>query len=84
MAAKMDVFTILDSGDDKPGFWHKIGVAWKNRDGSLNVKLNSLPLNGTLHIREAREATQSPPEPNQKKTDSKPPPSYLHDFASDI
>lgn len=33
-------------------FWTKIGVAFENRDGSLNVKLDSLPINGEMCIRD--------------------------------
>lgn len=38
-------------------FWTRIGVAFQNRDGSFNVKLECVPVNGELHIREyvARE-----------------------------
>lgn len=32
--------------------WLRIGMAFVNRDGSLNVKLDALPLNGQLQIRE--------------------------------
>jgi hypothetical protein len=33
-------------------FWNRIGVAFENSDGSLNVKLDALPVNGELHIRD--------------------------------
>lgn len=29
----------------------RVGVAFENRDGSLNVLLDALPLSGRLHIR---------------------------------
>ena len=32
--------------------WSRVGSAFKNRDGSLNVFLDSFPLGGKLHIRE--------------------------------
>ena len=35
--------------------WLKAGSAWVNRDGSLNVYLDVLPLDGKLHVREAVE-----------------------------
>ena len=35
--------------------WVKAGSAWVNRDGSLNVYLDVLPLDGKLHVREATE-----------------------------
>ena len=41
--------------DEKKSFWIRIGVAFVNRDGSMNVKLDALPVNGTLQIRD-REA----------------------------
>jgi hypothetical protein len=49
---KKDVYTIISREDAKP-YWLKIGTAFNNRDGSINVKLNALPINGILHIREA-------------------------------
>ncbi|HSC87998.1 MAG TPA: hypothetical protein VLC09_12035 [Polyangiaceae bacterium] len=55
-ASKMKyVYVITGKGERK--FWHKVGVAFVNRDGSLNCKLDSLPVDGELHIRDvpARE-----------------------------
>ena len=47
------VYNIIENTNDKEkNYWQPIGIAFINRDGSLNVKLNSLPLNGSLHIRE--------------------------------
>ncbi len=46
------VYTIVESlKDDGDDFWCRIGAAWNNKDGSLNVVLNALPVNGKLHIR---------------------------------
>jgi len=33
-------------------YWNRIGVAFVNSDGSLNVKLEALPVSGELHIRD--------------------------------
>jgi hypothetical protein len=33
-------------------FWTRIGVGFENRDGSLTIKLDALPVNGTLQVRE--------------------------------
>lgn len=33
-------------------FWTRMGVAFVNSDGSLNVKLEALPVSGELHIRD--------------------------------
>lgn len=49
------IYVITGKGERK--FWTKVGVAFVNRDGSLNCKLDSLPVDGQLHIRDyvARE-----------------------------
>ncbi len=31
--------------------WVRIGTAWLNRDGSLNLYLDALPVDGKVHIR---------------------------------
>jgi hypothetical protein len=33
-------------------YWNRIGVAFTNKDGSLNVKLDALPIGGQLQIRD--------------------------------
>jgi hypothetical protein len=47
------VYAILERKDKK--HWFKIGAAFSNRDGSINLYLDALPI-GTncLHIREQR------------------------------
>ncbi len=34
--------------------WVRIGVAFTNQDGSLNVLLDALPVQGRLHIRDLK------------------------------
>lgn len=49
-----DVFTIseraLPSGETKSR-WTPIGIGFVNRDDSINVVLDAIPLNGRLQIR---------------------------------
>jgi hypothetical protein len=46
------VFTIIEGEHlDKPIF-RRIGSCFTNRDDSLNVILDALPVSGKLHIRE--------------------------------
>jgi hypothetical protein len=33
-------------------FWTKVGVAFVNSDGSLNVKLEAIPVTGEMQIRD--------------------------------
>jgi hypothetical protein len=44
------VYTIVDRGGKT--FWVRIGVGFTNRDGSLNLRLDAIPVNGTLHVRD--------------------------------
>jgi hypothetical protein len=46
------VYTVVDRGHNKK-LWLRVGVAFVNRDGSLNVRLDAMPVNGQLYIREA-------------------------------
>lgn len=32
-------------------YWSRIGVAFRNSDASVNVKLECLPVNGEIHLR---------------------------------
>ena len=47
------VFTVTET-KDKKSIWNRVGTAFVNRDGSLNVLLNNLPLDGKLHIRDSK------------------------------
>ena len=51
------VYSISERGGKN--FWTRIGVAFVNSDGSLNIKLECLPISGEMHIREhvTREGT---------------------------
>lgn len=57
----LDVYTIEDrpskstESKDKKAVWTKVGNAFPNKDGSINVYLNALPINGKLQIRERKE-----------------------------
>lgn len=43
--------------------WVRAGAAFVNRDGSMNLYLDVLPLDGTLHVRETGEKRDPAPEP---------------------
>ncbi len=50
-----DVFTVIKRENMKRGFWVKIGNAFENRDHSLTVSLNALPMDGRLIVRDRNE-----------------------------
>ncbi|OGS00200.1 MAG: hypothetical protein A2V88_08305 [Elusimicrobia bacterium RBG_16_66_12] len=40
--------------------WTAIGSAWKNKDGSLSVELEAMPVSGRLQIREPKPKDGGP------------------------
>jgi hypothetical protein len=44
------VYVITERGGRS--FWNRVGVAFVNSDGSLNVRLEALPVTGELQIRD--------------------------------
>jgi hypothetical protein len=53
------VYSIVERNNKK--HWLRVGIAFVNRDGSLNVRLDAVPINGQLHIRESRESRETSP-----------------------
>lgn len=57
-----DVYTISEKEGGTAGggkeYWTKIGVAFVNRDDSINVVLDATPINGRLHIRDRRPSVK--------------------------
>lgn len=53
MAAMKIAYSITKRGEKS--YWNRIGVAFVNRDGSLTVKLEALPINGEIQIRDQKE-----------------------------
>ena len=56
------VWTVVDRGQGK-SFWTRVGVGFVNRDGSLTLRLDALPVNGNLQVREWQE-------PHERRTDA--------------
>lgn len=51
-----DVYSVIEAaGDGQRDYWQRLGSAWRNRDGSINVQLNALPVNARLQLREPRD-----------------------------
>jgi hypothetical protein len=44
------VYAVIERGPRK--HWLRVGMAFVNRDGSLNVRLDAMPLSGQLQIRD--------------------------------
>jgi hypothetical protein len=63
------VWTVVDRGQGK-SYWTRVGVGFVNRDGSLTLRLDAIPLNGSLQVREWQEPYERRPDP----TDAMPRP----------
>jgi len=75
------VYTIVDRSGK--AFWVRIGVGFTNRDGSLNLRLDAIPVNATLHVRDwepyerradasEAQARNGAPTPSDASTESEP------------
>jgi hypothetical protein len=56
-------YTIVERDKDGRQFWVRVGAAFVNRDGSLSVRLDAMPVNGRLQIRDyqPRDSRDSSP-----------------------
>jgi hypothetical protein len=45
------IYTVIERPNDRP-IWLRIGAAFVNRDGSLSLKLDALPIDGKLQVRD--------------------------------
>lgn len=49
-SANKVVYAITEKGEKS--YWTRVGVAYINRDASLTIKLDALPVSGTLQVRD--------------------------------
>lgn len=50
-ASKMKIVYVISDRNNRK-FWNRIGVAFVNADGSVNVKLEAIPVSGEMQIRD--------------------------------
>jgi len=58
-----DAFTIVEGKEGKSR-WVKIGAAFTNKDGSMNVFLDALPCDGKVQIRERKTGNKDETKDN--------------------
>ena len=60
-----DVFVIYETTTEgkERSRWVRVGVAFPNRDGSLNVLLDAIPLSGRLQTRDRAEPQNEKEQP---------------------
>jgi hypothetical protein len=50
-ASKMKIVYVISDRNSRR-YWNRIGVAFINADGSINVKLEAIPVSGEMQIRD--------------------------------
>jgi hypothetical protein len=48
---RMKIAYVITQRNDR-NFWNRVGVAFVNKDGSINVKLEAMPVSGEIQIRD--------------------------------
>lgn len=70
---KTPVFTLVKiqtSDGEKKTFKNRIGIAYRKDDGEILVKLNALPLNGTLLIGEFESGDGAEYQDEQERSEN--------------
>lgn len=49
--SKMKIAYVITTRNGR-NFWNRVGVAFVNNDGSINVKLEAVPVSGEIQIRD--------------------------------
>ena len=44
------VYVITKRGEQS--YWNRVGIGFVNSDGSLNLRLDAMPVSGELHVRD--------------------------------
>ncbi len=67
------IYQIEERGEGKENFWREVGVAWANKDGSLNLDFAVIPMIG-VHTIQARPFTEKKKEANDDDAPASPKP----------
>lgn len=62
-AKRYAVFSLHSDGKRRATIWTRAGNAFVNKDGSMNLYLDVLPIDGKLHVREAAPPSAGAPLP---------------------
>ncbi len=67
---KLIAYHIIErKGLERP-IWSRIGTAFVNKDGSINVFLDQIPIDGKIQVREERQRTEWAPRPAPRRIDA--------------
>jgi hypothetical protein len=54
-AKRFAAWNIIERKPGEKAIWHKVGVGFVNRDGSINVHLDSIPFQGKIQLRDDKD-----------------------------
>ena len=74
-------YVITERGDKS--YWTRIGVGYVNRDGSINVKLDAMPVGGTLQLRDWTPRDDQQAAPGRRNNGARPQESAAQDDLPD-
>jgi len=52
---KYEIFHVRDSNNGGKGYWTKIGAGFENKDGSVNMVFDCIPVDGRCQLRVRQE-----------------------------
>lgn len=52
-------YHVRDREKGQKSIWTRIGCAWTNADGSFNIQLDALPVDGRMNIRVASDKKEN-------------------------
>ncbi len=52
-------YTVVERSNGGKKYWVRIGAAFENRDGSINIRLDAVPTNGQIQLRDYEPQRQS-------------------------
>ena len=55
-------FNVRSRGQGRDPYWMPIGSGWVNKDGSLNLTLDALPIDGKIVVRIRKDETATSAE----------------------
>ncbi len=80
---KKMVYTVVErtqAGGVTKSYWTKVGVGFVNRDGSINLQLDAIPISGKLQVREWESFDRRPdPADGNFRPRPRPEPSSAND-----